>query len=303
MMTMSDQSYGRPLTEDGEALRGRLEKHVSTLAGEIGERNIWYYDGLVEAAGYIEHALLSAGYEVGRQEFNVQGFTVANLEVTLTGQSKADEIVVVGAHYDSVVGSPGANDNGTGVAALLEIARLLAGATLHRTVRFVAFVNEEPPFFQTGHMGSQRYAKRARERGDRIVAMLSLETIGYYSDEPGSQRYPFPMSFFYPKTANFIGFVGNLSSRRLVQRAARAFRGHSDFPAESAAAPGWLTGIGWSDHAAFWQEGYAAIMVTDTALFRYAHYHTLQDTPDKVDYGSLARVTKGLAHVVEDLAR
>jgi Zn-dependent M28 family amino/carboxypeptidase len=301
-MTMTYGPSNRPLSEHEQLLRGRLDRHVTKLGGDIGERNLWHYGALNEAADYIERAFVDGGYEVARQAFDVQGYTVANLEARLTGQSQTDDIVVVGAHYDSVIGSPGANDNGSGVAALIEIARLLAQARPRRMVRFVAFVNEEPPFFRTGDMGSQRYAKRARERGEHIVAMLSLETIGCYSDREGSQHYPFPFGFFYPKTANFIGFVGNVSSRRLVKRATRAFQKHSDFPAESAAAPGWLTGIGWSDHAAFWQRGYAAIMVTDTALFRYPWYHTAADTPEKLDYESLARVTAGLAHAVEELA-
>jgi Zn-dependent M28 family amino/carboxypeptidase len=298
---MTLQPTDLPPSRDERQLHRRLERHVSVLAEDIGERNIWTYRKLIEAADYVDQSLVDAGCNVMRQEFDVQGHTVANLECCL-GHSKSSEIVVVGAHYDTVMGSPGANDNGTGVAALIEIARILQGARLNRTVRIVAFVNEEPPFFKTAAMGSQQYAKRERERGEDIVAMLSLETIGYYSNEPGSQRYPFPLRFFYPRTASFIGFVSNLSSRKLVKRTIQAFRAHSDFPAQYAAVPSWLTGIGWSDHASFWAEGYPAIMVTDTAFFRYAHYHTAEDTPDKIDYDSLARVTMGLAHVVEELA-
>jgi Zn-dependent M28 family amino/carboxypeptidase len=151
-------------------------------------------------------------------------------------------------------------------------------------------------------MGSKVYATRARKRKENIIAMLSLETMGYYSEAPGSQQYPFPFSLFYPHTANFIGFVGNLRSRQLVRQSLDAFRRHTKFPSEGTAAPGWITGIGWSDHLSFWREGYKAIMVTDTALFRYQHYHTRQDTPEKIDYNRLARVTNGLADVVAELA-
>ena len=196
----------------------------------------------------------------------------------------------------------GANDNASGVAALVEVARLLVAKPLARSVRFVAFVNEEAPFFYTLDMGSHRYARRAHERGDNITAMLSLETIGYYSDAPGSQHYPFPFSFFYPDTANFIGFVGNLSSRSLVRCSLDAFRQYTPFPSEGLASPGWITGISWSDHWSFWQAGYPAIMITDTALFRYAHYHAPTDTPDKLDYNRTARVVNGLSYVVEVLA-
>jgi len=209
----------------------------------------------------------------------------------------------VGAHYDSVSGSPGANDNGSGVAALMEVARLFAQKRFARTVRFVAFVNEEPPFFQTHQMGSWVYAMQCREKKEKIKAMLSLETIGYYSDQMKSQYYPFPFSLFYPNKGNFIGFVGNLSSRNLVRRCVESFRKHTQFPSEGAAAPGWITGIGWSDHWAFWKEGYPAVMITDTALFRYRHYHSITDTPDKIVYDRTAQVVAGISRMVAELAK
>lgn len=304
-MDMPKHSYSgpfQPLSEDEVLVRNRLQKHVAMLAGEIGERHIWHYRGLEAAAGYIKEALMEVGYRVEEQEFTVEGTTVANLEAERIGISFPGKIVIVGAHYDSVIGSPGANDNASGVAGLLEIARLLATEKLSRTVRFVAFVNEEPPFFLTGDMGSRVYAARSRQRGEDVMAMLSIETIGYYSEGPGSQHYPFPFSFFYPTTANFIGFVGNLSSRRLVRRAIGTFREHTNFPSEGLAAPEWVTGVGWSDHVSFWKEGYPAVMITDTALFRYDHYHTPQDTPEKLDYARTARVVTGLTRVVADLA-
>lgn len=291
-----------PLSGTEAELRDRLGRHVAVLAGEIGERNLWRHEALEASAGYIEKAFQAAGYEVASQHYVVDGKTVRNLEAVLPGASPSDEIVVIGAHYDSVAGSPGANDNASGVAALLEIARLLAQEQPARSVRFVAFVNEEPPFFYTEEMGSRVYARRARERGEKIVAMLSLETIGYYADAPGSQHYPFPFSPFYPDTGNFIAFVGNLASRELVQACLASFRNRAAFPAEGIAAPGWMGGVHWSDHWSFWREGYPAIMVTDTALFRYAHYHARTDTPDKIDYERLARVVTGLARVTRDLA-
>ncbi len=305
MIDMPKSSYTgpfQPLSEDEVQVRDRLERHVSMLAGEIGERNIWHPQGLEASVDYIEKVLGDSGYQVEMQEYKVEGKPVANLEAERIGTSLAGEIVVVGAHYDSVFGTPGANDNASGVAGLLEIARLLATEELSRTVRFAAFVNEEPPFFLTGDMGSRVYASRSRRRGEDIVAMLSIETIGYYSEVSGSQHYPFPFSYFYPTTANFIGFVGNFSSRRLVRRAIGTFREHTRFPSEGLAAPEWVTGVGWSDHWSFWQEGYPAIMVTDTALFRYDHYHTPQDTPEKLDYARTARVVSGLTRVVADLA-
>ena len=151
-------------------------------------------------------------------------------------------------------------------------------------------------------MGSRVYAQRARVSGDQIIAMFSLETIGCYKESAGSQRYPFPFSLFYPDTGNFIGFVSNMASRHLLHRVLASFRSHTKFPSEGVAAPAWITGIGWSDHWSFWKEKYPAIMVTDTALFRYAPYHTVDDTPEQVNYASLARVVAGLGRVVVDLA-
>ena len=292
-----------PLTVEQAEIADRLRRHIQVLAADIGERNVWREDTLETAAEYIESNLQAAGYAVSSQVFTAQATGVRNLEAILDGYSPAEDIVVIGAHYDTVPGSPGANDNGSGVAALLEIARLLAGKPLARSVRFVAFVNEEAPFFYTRDMGSYRYADRARERGEDISAMLSLETIGYYADARGSQRYPNPVyDWFYPDTANFIGFVGNLKSRRLVRRCLGSFRRHAAFPSEGVAAPGNMLGIHWSDHWSFWQAGFPALMVTDTALFRYPHYHAATDTPEQIDYERLARVVSGLAAVTVDLA-
>ena len=302
---MVGKSYsGRflPLSEKEKAISSNLHTHVYKLADDIGERNIWLPSKLNAAATYIEEIWREQNYSVQHQEYNARGVKSANLEIEIPGTSKTEEIIVVGAHYDSVLGCPGANDNGSGVAALLEISRLLDSKELARTVRFVAFTNEEPPFFLRRDMGSKIYASRAHKRKEKIVAMFSLETMGYYSEAPYSQKYPFPFSFFYPNTANFIGFVGNLRSFKLMRKSLGAFRHHTLFPSEGTAAPEWITGIGWSDHWSFWQEGYRAIMVTDTALFRYEHYHTREDTPEKIDYNSLARVTSGLAEVVAELA-
>ncbi|MFY9974078.1 MAG: M28 family peptidase, partial [Chromatiaceae bacterium] len=213
-----------PLSAEEARIRDHLATHVETLAGRIGERNLWHYPALLAAADYIQGTLTELGYAPTDEPFESQGKPVHNIVAENRGHAAEGEIVVVGAHYDTVLGSPGANDNGSGVAALLELARLLADRPLPRTLRFVAFVNEEAPFSYTDEMGSLVHARGARARGEHIQAMLSLETIGSYSDAPGSQHYPFPLSLFYPDTANFIGFVGNLGSRGLVRRALRTFR-------------------------------------------------------------------------------
>jgi hypothetical protein len=291
-----------PLSAEEADLRDRLEGHVRALAGRIGERNVFQPAHLAAAAHYLEDQLVGYGHAVTREGFRTGELVVRNLVVERRGSTQAAEIVVVGAHYDSVMGSPGANDNATGTAALLEIARTLVHQQPARTVRCVFFVNEEPPFYLTGEMGSLVHARGVRQRGENLVAMLSIETVGYYTDAKGSQRYPFPFALFYPSTGDFIGFVGNLASRRMVRRVVAAFRRHAAFPSEGVAAPGWIPGIGWSDHWSFWQQGYPAVMVTDTALFRYGPYHTSEDTPDKVTYDRLAGVVAGLRRVVTDLA-
>jgi len=305
MIRMPLNSYDgpwEPLSAEEEALRTELKSTVFTLADEIGDRNIHAYDNYMAAADFIENALQEAGYEVTRYDYEVEGLTCYNLEAELEGNSRPEEILVLGAHYDSVFGTPAANDNASGVAALLAIARRLADSQPDRTIRFVAFANEEPPFYRTEDMGSLHYARLCREREDNIIAMISLETIGYYSDEPGSQRYPGPFRPFYPSTGNFLAFVGNTSSRQLVRESIKAFRTHANFPSEGAALPGFIPGIGWSDHWAFWQEGYPAIMVTDTAPFRYPYYHSVNDTPDKLNYPHMARAVKGLLAMTRELA-
>ena len=305
MICMPGRSHSGPLpamTPEERALQERLHTHVKALAGDIGPRSLLFRDGLNRAAEYVEAEFQRLGLEVKFQPYEVQSKEVRNIEVEWTGDSRPEEIVLLGAHYDGVLACPAANDNASGVAALFEIARLLHGRRLARTVRFVAFGNEEPPYFATENMGSHVYAQRSKKRGENIVAMIALETIGYYSDEKGSQHYPPPFSFFYPDRGNFIGFVGNLSSRRLVRQCIASFRRHTPFPSEGVTAPAWMGGIHWSDHRSFWNAGYPALMITDTALFRYAHYHTAQDTPGKLTYEGFARVVAGITRMVEEVA-
>lgn len=302
MMRMPGSSYRGDLPPlSAESLRRDVEK----LAGEIGSRNVPNHENLRRAADFIEGEFSNAGYAVRRQEFEVGGKKCHNLDVEIRGGARPEEIVIAGAHYDSVdLGygeSPGANDNATGVAAVLALARIFSGKKTARTLRFAAFTNEEPPYFQTEDMGSLVYARRCKAGGEKVVAMLSLETIGYYADEKGSQKYPPPFSLFYPSTGNFIAFVGNVSSGALVRQALESFRKHARFPSEGAAVFDFIPGVGWSDHWAFWQAGYPAMMVTDTAPFRYPHYHTPEDTPDKVQYEKMAAVVEGLEKVLEEL--
>ncbi|MFT7461176.1 MAG: Zn-dependent M28 family amino/carboxypeptidase, partial [Planctomycetota bacterium] len=210
---------------------------------------------------------------------------------------------VVGAHYDTVLLSPGADDNASGVSALLEIARGLHGERLSKTVRFVAFANEEWPFFGREKMGSYVNAEHSRDRNERISGMISLEMLGYYSKESYSQAYPRPLNHFYPHQANFIAFVSNISSRKLLHETIGEFRRVSQFPSEGLIAPQFLVpDIKRSDHSSFWSYGYPAVMVTDTSNYRNRNYHTLRDRPDTLDYDSMARVVAGLQKTIMSLA-
>ncbi len=304
MRRMPGVSFQGPLPSATEALyglEGELRAHVMRLADEIGERHVYRYPSLLLAADYIRSTWGSMGYGVGSQCYEVAGKRCENLEVEVPGTGRSKEIILVGAHYDSVQGSPGANDNGTGVAAILALAKRFADRPTSRTIRFVAFVNEEPPFFQTKEMGSWVYAQRCRHREENLVLMLSLETIGYYSHESHSQHYPPPLSLIYPSTGNFIGFVSKAEYGAWVREVIGVFRQHAAFPSEGASLWGSLPGVGWSDHWAFWQEGYPAVMVTDTALFRDPHYHSPGDTSEHIHFEYLARVVSGLDETLQEL--
>jgi Zn-dependent M28 family amino/carboxypeptidase len=284
-----------------DGLPRALRADVVALAEEIGPRSISQADSLARAADYIERRLQTAGWAVTRQNYAVGGKTCANLQVERRGVSKPDEIVVIGAHYDTVPQTPGADDNASGVAALLALAERFAKFEPARTLRFVAFANEEPIYFQTELMGSRVYAKACKERGEKIVAMISLESIGYFSDEKKSQKYPAPINLFYPSRGNFLAVVGNRESNALVKRVAKVLKKTNALPIESASLPASIHGIGWSDHWAFWQEGYPAVMLTDTAPFRNPHYHRASDRPDTLDYVRLAAAVNGLETAIRDL--
>ncbi len=299
------QSYSgalKPLTPDEEKIREDLTGYVNQLSATIGERNLDHEEALNSAADFLLRTLGQEGYVLNTYQYPVHGKFVKNIEVQIQGASSPGQTLIVGAHYDSAAGSPGADDNATGVAALLELARLLKTSRPLETIRLVFFGNEEPPYFQTSQMGSLLYAKKLRSQNVNVSGMIALETIGYYSDARGSQKYPAGFGLIYPDVGDFIGFVGNTGSRDLVVRAVKAFRESAAFPSEGVAAPGSLTGIGWSDHWSFWQQEYQGIMVTDTAPFRYPYYHRPDDTPDKVDFERMARVVKGLSRVVLRLA-
>ena len=286
-----------------ERIESNLKKTVFSLAGEIGERSYLDIVKLGLAADFIENEFGSFGCTSKRQPFVYRGNTYSNIwtEVRGTG-GEGEDILVIGAHYDSAVGTPGADDNASGIAGLLELARLAAKDPLKRTVRFVAFTLEEPPAFMTSRMGSYVYAKDLRDGGVRVHGMISLEMLGYFCDYEGCQIYPSSLfSLFYPVRGDFISFVGNLSSRAFTREVRNAFRKVSSFPVESLSAPALIPGVDFSDHRSFWKFGYPAFMITDTAFYRNPNYHSAGYTPETLDYRKSAELISGLYKALKNI--
>ncbi|MDX2118217.1 MAG: M28 family peptidase [Planctomycetota bacterium] len=308
---MPGRSYQGPRVElapQTTALAVELERDVRMLAGEIGMRSTFHPRQYAQAALWAKEQLAATGLDVIDHSTVARGSPVPNIQVTLRGTATPEEFIVVGAHIDSFQGTPGADDNASGVAALLALARRmspLAGTTNapYHSIRFVLFVNEEPPAFWTDDMGSRVYVRQCVAAGDRIAAMFSLESMGTFTDEPNSQSYPPPLGWCYPTTGNFLAIVGNLSSVGLTRRAVGVFRDSTPLACEGACLPWWLPGVGWSDHSSFWDAGIPAVMVTTTAPFRNPRYHTPQDTPDMLNYPAMALAVEGLERVIADAAR
>lgn len=285
-------------------LEKRLKAHVELLAGEIGERNLAHPASYDRAENAIRKIWTESGFTVSEQPIHAPNRVCRNLWVDLPGvlASQKDEILFLGAHYDSVEGSPGANDNASGVALLLELSRSLAASKPKRTIRFAAFANEEAPYFGTSSMGSRVYARQAAACKEKILLMVSLETLGYYSQKPGSQAYPPFLKYFYPDRGNFAAIVGDMASAAWVNRFKNFFKEASDFPVEALSAPRAVPGVDWSDQAPFWDQGYKAVMITDTAPYRYPFYHTPEDTPEKLAYPEFARVGAAIGAVISKIA-
>lgn len=275
----------------------RFRKIVSDLAQNIGVRNYATYANLNEAAEYITREFEELGYESRSMSYSIGNQLFENIIVEKKAQHETDEVVIIAAHYDSCF-NPGANDNASGVAGILELARLFRDEDLNKNVRFIAFTNEEPPFFMTENMGSRVYARKAKEQGENIKAAVILETIGYYSQKAHSQKYLPLLGPFYPNRADFIVVVGNFPSRRIVSRITSYFKKASDFPVEGLVAPGFIPGVNFSDHWSFWKEGFPAVMITDTAFLRSQHYHQGTDLPGTLDYERMAVMVHGLGKAI-----
>jgi Zn-dependent M28 family amino/carboxypeptidase len=279
-------------------LAANLARHVDRLAGVIGPRHVSQATSFAAAAAYVERELSGAGYDVVRETYTTSGREVANLVAELPGGPKKDEVVIVGAHYDTIPSTPGADDNASAVAMLIEVARLMRRLQPARTVRFIGFACEEPPSFHTGEMGSQVHARKCRKHGERVCGMLCLEMVGYYATGPGSQEVPpaIPRIFHgvLPKQGDFLAAVANLRSVRLLRKFRRGFKRAVRFPLFSIALPEAIREIRFSDNSSFWDQGYPALMLTDTSFYRNPHYHMPSDTPDTLDYEAMAQVTLGV---------
>ncbi len=278
-----------------------LRQVVTRIAGDIGSRTYRDLDRLERTADTITEQFAFFGYRVTRQPFVFAGNTYHNIIAELTGASSPETLLIIGAHYDTVRTTPGADDNASGVAGLLGLARAMAGARMQKTVRFVAFALEEWPVYRSRNMASYHYARSLKEKNERVEGMICLEMIGYFCDRQGCQRYPFPfMKKRFPRAGNFISMVGNMRSKSFTERIATYFQRGTDLPVITLNAPAIVIGIDFSDHWSFGKFGYEALMVTDTAFYRNPHYHAPTDLPDTLDYVRMSKVVEGLAAAVEE---
>lgn len=287
---------------DLQATEKNLRNHLEVLTRTIGERSVAAIWNHRKSAEYIYSFHRQIGLEPRRETYTFRREEVANIVADLRCGGTEPRTFLLGAHYDSVKGTVGADDNASGVAVQLEVARVLAElqktAPLHLTLRLVSFALEEPPAYGTRFMGSRVYARKAREEGERLDGMICLEMVGYSSSEPGSQAYPFPLMFRnYPKTGDYIGIVGNYRSRKFTRELFDAFIENEGLPVIKLTIP-WsgylLPTVRLSDHASFWDKGYKAVMITDTAFYRNPHYHRRSDTMDTLDYGFMAKLVESL---------
>lgn len=274
-----------------------MKRIVEYLANDIGKRDFVYTQQLEQTYQFIVREFMSLGYKVIPQEYTAGQQTFKNIMIEHPNNQQGREFVIIGAHYDSC-DNPGADDNASGIAGLLELAQLLKDETLSINLKFIAFVNEEPPFFKTEKMGSRVYARQAKEEGEKIKVAIVFDMIGFYSDESFSQRYFPVMGAFFPNRANFITFVGNFKTRKIVNELKENFKQNSDFPVESIVGPDNFPGISFSDHWSFWKEGYPALMITDTAYMRNPYYHKSSDTPETLDYKRMAIMIYGLKEAI-----
>jgi hypothetical protein len=300
MMKCEGNWRGEPLEKKMKMelieIKKGMESDIEYLQklGPRNSENEKTYNQLRQCEEWIRQRWESQGYVVKKHTFSIREKEYSNLEIEIKGRTLPSEIIIISAQYDTLPDSPGANNNGSGIAILFQLSQLLRKRTPDRTLRLLNFVNEEDPFFGTEMMGSFQYAKKCRRQGEDIRVMLSLDALGVYKNEPGSQRLPFPFSIFYPDRGNFLAFIGNLQSRKYVKEVTKGFKKGSSFQIQAGVAPEWAKGGSWSDHSSFWKFGYPGIMVTDTGGFRSAHHTTKEDTIEKLDFEAMSRIVIGM---------
>ena len=280
----------------------QLKAHLKALTVTIGERSVRFPENLNKTVEYIHSFYKEIGLQAWSEPYDYQGFEVANVVTEISSGPNPARRYLLGAHYDSVAGTVGADDNASAVAVQLETARylkeLFGREKLDLNVKLVSFALEEPPAYRTRFMGSRVYAKKAHREKEKIDGMICLEMVGYACYEPGCQNYPFPLGFFgYPKAGNFIGIVGNFKSGGFSKALITEFQKNIELPVVKLTVPfnGWiLPSVRLSDHASFWDQGYKAVMITDSAFFRNPHYHTPADTMEKLDYRFMAELVESL---------
>ncbi len=291
----TDVSPENPVKIDPE----RLKKHVEVLADELSPRDASHPENLKKAGEYIRSELIRSGGSVKELSYGIGGNRYS-LIMALFGPKTAERIVV-GAHYDSAKGSPGADDNASGIAGLLELAGILGSGDLPLQVELVAYPIEEPPYFRTEVMGSAVHASLLREQKARVRFMISLESIGYFTDDPYTQSFPtLILRLFYPSKGDFIAVIGRFRDAFPVRKIKKALRAAGSLPAYSFNGWSIIPGVDLSDHRSYWKAGYSAVMVTDTAFYRNENYHTSKDTPDTLDYERMAKVVEGIYYAVID---
>jgi hypothetical protein len=302
LLSFPQPLFGKDM--DKEEIRRRLQQHLQYLSVGLGDRSIYLPENLKAAEDYVAREFESLGYDVQRQPFICQRVEVANV---IAGQPDARGYYLLGAHFDTVAGTPGADDNASGVAVLLEVARLTRDTPTQKPWAFVGFTTEEPPVFFTPYMGSRVYAKKACKNRENLLGMLCLESVGYFVNEPNSQHIPLPLKFLgYSTTGNYLGLVGNWRSRPLLQELERAFQSGCSLPVATLAVPlggALIPETRLSDHANFWDEGFQAVMLTDTAFLRNPNYHSPGDTIDTLNLDAMVELTLGLAHFVREAGK
>jgi Zn-dependent M28 family amino/carboxypeptidase len=305
MATRSASSAGSTIESNWAAEHERsidaLRRDVDFLAIQIGPRNLYHYAALAQCADFCERSFYDMGCTPFLQGYNARNRVFRNIGAEIEGSTRRDEIVVVGAHYDTHKNSPGANDNASAIAALFQLARAFAGSRPARTMRFIAFTNEESPFTRTRYMGSRVYAKECRRRGDNVIAMVGLEMLGCYRPHKGAQWLSLG-GYFLPQQGNFLALVGNRSSRPLLKQIAQLLSTNEALRSVPVTLPTHFPGARSSDHWSFWMEGFQAVMATDTGPLRYPYYHRAGDTPDKLNFTWLAQITIALEAALRALA-